>query len=123
MARILAYQTPALGHFFPISVLLAELRDRGHVITLRTLDAGVATGLEMGFDTAPVDSRIENMPWDDGGSRSSLEALLHVRDVFARRAEIEIPDLTDAIGEVRPDLLIIDPNCWGAFTVAEASGL
>jgi MGT family glycosyltransferase len=123
MAGILAYQTPGMGHFFPTSVLLTELRNRGHVIALRTLAAGVATGLEMGFDTAPVDSRIENMPWDDGGSRSSQEALLHVREVFARRAEIEIPDLTDAIDDFRPDLLIIDPNCWGAYAAAEASEL
>jgi MGT family glycosyltransferase len=123
VAKILAYQTPAMGHFFPISVLLTELRNRGHHITLRTLAAGVGTGRGMGFDTAPVDPQIEAMPLDDGSAANSQEALLRVRSVFARRAEYEVPDLTEAIDDVRPDVLIVDPNCWGASAVAEASGL
>jgi MGT family glycosyltransferase len=77
----------------------------------------------MGFDTAPVDPRIEAMPLDDGGAANPQEALLRVRSLFARRAEFEVPDLTKAIDDVRPDVLIVDPNCWGAYAVAEASGL
>jgi MGT family glycosyltransferase len=123
MAKILAYQTPAMGHFFPISVLLKELRNRGHDVTLRTLAAGVEAGIGMGFDTAPVDPRIEAMPLDDAGATNPDEALSKVIDVFARRARYEIPDLTEAIDDVRPDVLIVDPNCWGAYAVAEASGL
>lgn len=123
MAKILAYQTPAMGHFFPISVLLTELRNRGHFVALRTLAAGVDAAREMGFATEPVDPRIEAMPLDDGGSANGQEALLRVRNLFARRAEHEIPDLTEAIEDIRPDLLIIDPNCWGASAAAEASGL
>ncbi|WP_123025714.1 nucleotide disphospho-sugar-binding domain-containing protein [Mycolicibacterium stellerae] len=123
MAKILAYQTPAMGHFFPISVLLTELRNRGHDIALRTLADGVEAGLSMGFDTAPVDPRIEAMPLDDGGASNPQEALLRVGDLFARRAEYEVPDLTKAIDDARPDVLIVDPNCWGAYAVAEASGL
>jgi MGT family glycosyltransferase len=123
MARILAYQTPAMGHFFPISVLLTELRNRGHYVTLRTLAAGVEAGIGMGFDTAPVDPRIEAMPLDDAGAPNPDAALSRVMDVFARRARYEIPDLTEAIDHVRPDVLIVDPNCWGAYAVAEASGL
>jgi MGT family glycosyltransferase len=123
MAKILAYQTPAMGHFFPISVLLTELRNRGHDVTLRTLAAGVEAGIGMGFDTAPVDPRIEAMPLNDAGATNSDEALSKVIDVFAQRARYEIPDLTEAIEDVRPDVLIVDPNCWGAYAVAEASGL
>ncbi|WP_123028428.1 glycosyltransferase [Mycolicibacterium stellerae] len=123
MAKILAYTTPAMGHFFPISVLLTELRDRGHDIALRTLAAGVDAGLGMGFATAPVDPRIEHMPLDDGGATNLQQGLTRVRDLFARRAEYEVPELTKAINDVRPDVLIVDPNCWGAFAVAEASGL
>jgi MGT family glycosyltransferase len=123
MAKILAYQTPAMGHFFPISVLLTELRNRGHDVALRTLAAGVEAGIGMGFDTAPVDPRIEAMPLDDAGAATPNEASSRVTDVFARRARYEIPDLTDAIDDVRPDVLIVDPNCWGAYAVAEASGL
>ena len=123
MARILAYQTPAMGHLFPISVLLTELRNRGHDVTLLTLAAGVEFGIGMGFATAPVDPRIEAMPLDDAGAATRDEALSRVTDVFARRAQYEIPDLTEAIRDVRPDVLIVDPNCWGAYAVAEASGL
>jgi len=123
MAKILAYQTPAIGHFFPISVLLTELRNRGHDIALRTLAAGVNTGRGMGFTTAPVDPRIEAMPLDDAGAANPQQALSRVRNTFARRAEYEVPDLTKAISDVRPDVLILDPNCWGASAVAEASGL
>lgn len=112
-----------MGHFFPISVLLTELHNRGHDIALRTLAAGVDAGLGMGFATAPVDPRIESMPLDDGVAADPQEALLRVRDLFARRAEYEVPDLTKAIDDVRPDVLIVDPNCWGASAVAEASGL
>jgi MGT family glycosyltransferase len=112
-----------MGHFFPISVLLTELRNRGHDVTLRTLAAGVEAGIGMGFDTAPVDPRIEAVPLDDAGAATPDEALSRVTDVFARRARYEIPDLTEAIDDVRPDALIVDPNCWGASAVAEASGL
>jgi len=123
MARILAYQTPAMGHFFPISVLLTELRDRGHEVALRTLATGVEAGRDMGFAAEPVDRRIEDLPLDDGGAPSLGEALRRVGDLFARRAIYEIPDLRDAIEEVRPNVLIVDPNCWGASAAAEASGL
>lgn len=34
MATILAHSTSPMGHFFPISVLLTELRDRGHDVAL-----------------------------------------------------------------------------------------
>ena len=102
MAKILAYQTPAMGHSFPISVLLTELRNRGHDVTLRTLAAGVETGRGMGFDTAPVDPRIEAMPLDDAGAASPEEALSRVTDAFARRAQFEIPELTAAIDECAP---------------------
>jgi hypothetical protein len=69
----------------------------------------------MGFDTAPVDPDIEAMPLDDAGAARPDEALSGVTDVFARRAQYEIPDLTKAIDDVRPDALILDPNCWGAY--------
>jgi len=123
MARVLAYLSPAMGHFFPASVLLRELGNRGHEIALRTFAAGVQTGCDMGFDTQPVDPRIEVTRLGDAGAASPKEALSQVREAFARRAEFEIFDLAEAIHEFHPELLIVDPNCWGASAVAEASGL
>jgi Glycosyltransferase family 28 C-terminal domain len=42
---------------------------------------------------------------------------------FAERAAHDAPDLARAIDDRNPDVLLIDINCWGAATVAEASGL
>nr|WP_296064597.1 nucleotide disphospho-sugar-binding domain-containing protein [uncultured Actinoplanes sp.] len=123
MAKVLAYNTPAMGHLFPTSVLLTELRNRGHDIALRTLAAGVELGRGLGFDTAAVDPQIEAMPLDDWQATDPEDALRRALGTFARRAEYEVDDLRKAIDEVRPDVLIVDANCWGAAAVAEASGL
>ena len=123
MAKILAYNTPALGHLFPTSVLLSELRNRGHQVALRTLAAGVELGRDLGFATEAVDPRIEDMPLDDYAAPNSKEALPRALAVFARRAEFEVDDLRKAIEDEAPDVVIVDANCWGAAAVAEASGL
>ena len=123
MAKVLAYNTPAMGHLFPTSVLLAELRDRGHDIALRTLLTGVRVGRELGFATTAVDPRIEAMPLDDGKATNPEDALRRALDTFARRAGYEVDDLRRAIDQVSPDVLIVDANCWGAAATAEASGL
>jgi MGT family glycosyltransferase len=123
VAKILAYQTPAMGHLFPTSVLLTELRDRGHDIALRTLAAGVEIGRDMGFATEAVDPRIEAMPLDDWKATNPKAALQRALAVFAWRAEYEVGDLRKAIVDESPDVVIVDANCWGAAAVAEASGL
>jgi MGT family glycosyltransferase len=123
VAKILAYQTPAMGHLFPTSVLLTELRDRGHDIALRTLAAGVEIGRDMGFATEAVDPRIEAMPLDDWKATNPKAALQRALAVFAGRAEYEVGDLRKAIVDESPDVVIVDANCWGAAAVAEASGL
>jgi MGT family glycosyltransferase len=43
--------------------------------------------------------------------------------VLCRRAVIEVDDLRRAIAHVRPDVVIVDANCWGAMSTAEASGV
>ncbi|NMO49914.1 glycosyltransferase [Actinoplanes sp. TBRC 11911] len=123
MATVLAYQTPAMGHLFPTSVLLTELRERGHRIALRTLRTGVRLGREWGFAVEAVDPRIEAMPLDDADATGPEDALRRAFATFGRRAEIEVDDLRTAIDEVAADVLIIDANCWGAAAAAEASGL
>jgi MGT family glycosyltransferase len=44
-------------------------------------------------------------------------------DVFCRRAAYEIADFNDAITRTRPDALIVDANCWGAQSVADAGDI
>jgi MGT family glycosyltransferase len=120
MATILAYTSPALGHLFPFSAFLAELSDRGHTIHLRTLSTGVEMGRRLGFTTEPVDPRIEAIVHDDWKASNPRAALRRAVDVFCRRAAYEVADFTDAVTRTQPDALIVDVNCWGALSVADA---
>lgn len=123
MAAILAYGSPALGHQIPTSALLAELVARGHRVHLRTLTAGVAAGRDLGICAAPVDPRIEAIAGQDRTARNALDVLAMTIDVLCRRAPLEVDDLRHAVDDVRPDALIVDANCWGAISLADASDL
>jgi MGT family glycosyltransferase len=123
MARILAYTSPALGHLFPFSALLSELSDRGHHIHLRTLSTGVEMGRSLGFSTDIIDPRIEGIVQEDWKASNPLGALKMAFDVFGERAAYEIADFTDAVRQTRPDALIVDVNCWGALSVADAGDI
>jgi MGT family glycosyltransferase len=123
MATILAYTSPALGHLFPFSALLLELSARGHEIHLRTLSTGVQMGRGLGFNTDTIDPRIEAIVNDDWTASNPHAALKRAVDVFCRRAAHEIADFTDAITRTRPDALIVDVNCWGAQSVADAGDI
>jgi hypothetical protein len=63
-----------MGHLFPISVLLSELRSRGHDIALHTPAAGVDIDRDLGFATAAVDPRTEGLPLDDWENPTIAEA-------------------------------------------------
>jgi MGT family glycosyltransferase len=119
MATILAYTSPALGHFFPISALLTELAGRGHTIHVRTLSAGVDIGRQLGFTAEPIDPRIEAIEHDDWTAPNPRAALKRAIDVFCRRAVHEVGDLNQAVEQVRPAALIVDINCWGALSAAD----
>ena len=123
MATILAYTSPALGHLFPFSALLSELSGRGHTIHLRTLSTGVEMGRRLGFSTDTIDPRIEAIVHDDWKASNPRAALKRAVDVFCRRAAYEVADFTDAVTRTRPDALIVDVNCWGALSVADAGDI
>ena len=108
MATILAYTSPALGHLFPFSALLAELAGRGHKIHLRTLSTGVEMGRRLGFTTDAIDPRIEAIVHEDWKASNPRAALKMAVDVFCRRAAYEVADFTDAVTRTRPDALIVD---------------
>ncbi|MGK2877982.1 MAG: glycosyltransferase [Solirubrobacterales bacterium] len=122
MARILAYTSPARGHLYPVMPILLELVERGHEVALRTLASEVPLARELGIDAAPIDPQIEAIEHDDFGAKGSRAALSRVADVFTRRAHLDGPDFEQAIEVHDPDALIIDFNCWGATSVAEARG-
>ena len=124
MARILAYTSPALGHLLPMSALLSELSSRGHSIHVRTLSTGVQIGRELGFAADTIDPRIEAIELGDSGVAANPRAALK-RGVaaFGRRAVHEVADLGDAIARAVPDALLVDVNCWGALSAAEADDI
>ncbi|MEE6139971.1 nucleotide disphospho-sugar-binding domain-containing protein [Mycobacterium sp. 050128] len=123
MAVILAYGSPALGHLYPLGALLRELAARKHQIHLRTMASEVATMRSLGIRTEAVDPRIEAIAGQDWLARNALGVLRTTVDVLCRRAVIEVGDLRRAIAAAKPDMLIVDANCWGAMSIAEASNL
>ena len=123
MAVLLAYGSPALGHFLPLSALLSALTARGHQVHLRTLSGGVTAGREFGFAADRVDPRIEAIESQDWTARSALDVLAMTVDVLCRRAVLEVDDVRRAIERVQPDALIVDANCWGAISVADAGDI
>src|SRR3954452_18297652 len=123
MSRILAYTSPALGHLFPMTPLLLELRSRGHRVHVRTLADQVARMRSLGLEayaTDPHVEAIENVDWRACNARAALASVV---STFVSRGKYDAPDLEQAIAEQQPDLLIVDINAWGAGVAAEASVL
>jgi MGT family glycosyltransferase len=123
MAAVLAYTSPALGHLLPICALLSKLSRRGHKIHLRTLSTGVETAEKLGFATTAIDPRIEAQRHDDWKAPNPRAALQKALTVFGQRAVYEVDDLAEAAKRVRPDALLIDAACWGAFSAADAGDI
>ncbi|HZJ53423.1 MAG TPA: nucleotide disphospho-sugar-binding domain-containing protein [Myxococcaceae bacterium] len=123
MASILCYTSPGRGHLFPVMPILLELQRRGHDVVLLTLRDEVARVASAGLRVRPIAAAIEAIPHDDWGSSSPVAALDRAVRVFATRGAHEVDDLGSAIGAERPDLLLVDFNCWGGAAVAERSGL
>jgi MGT family glycosyltransferase len=123
MSRYLVYTSPARGHLYPITETLIELQRRDHDVHVRTLASEVGRMRGLGFETAAIDAAIERREHDDWAARTPMGAQRRAIKTFLERAGLDAPDLRRAIDEVRPDVLYIDINTWGAMCVAEASGL
>ena len=123
MGKYLAYTSPARGHLYPIVDTLIELRGRGHEVAVRTLASEVPRMQQLGFSAAPIAPAIEAIEPDDWQARTPIGANTRLLKTFARRAEHEIGDIQAAIDEVEPDAVLVDINCQGAATVAEARSL
>jgi MGT family glycosyltransferase len=120
MATILAYTSPALGHLLPISALLSELSRRGHTVHVRTLSTGVEISHRLGFTTDAIDPRIERIELDDWKATNPVASLKLSVAVFSQRARHEVTDLAEAVAHAHPDALLVDVNCWGAQSAADA---
>ncbi|BBY07761.1 glycosyltransferase [Mycobacterium noviomagense] len=123
MAVILAYSSPSVGHLFPLNALLCELAQRCHQVHVYTMADEVRRIRQGGLHAEPVDPQIEAVVARDWLAHSALGVLKMSIDVLCRRAVLEVEDLRTAIDRVRPDAVIVDANCWGAMSVAEAAGI
>lgn len=123
MAKILCYTSPARGHLFPTVPVLLELQRRGHEVVVLTLRDEAPHLAAAGLRARPIDPAIEAIEHDDHRASSPPAALARAVGVFVARSAHEVPDLRRAIEEERPDLLLVDFNCWGAAALAEKAGL
>jgi MGT family glycosyltransferase len=123
MARILAYTSPTDGHVFPPIGMLLELRRRGHDVHLRTQAPDVERLRALGLEAAAIDPRLEEIEFDDWRASTQINAMRRILSLYEQYAVLEIPDVRQAIEEVRPDALIMDVQCEGGGYVAAASGL
>lgn len=119
--KLLAYTSPARGHLFPILPILEELTRRGHEVHVCTLGDEVARVRALGIHARALAPSIESRALDDWRARSPIGAAKRTLRTWLERAEPEIPDLRNAIADVRPDVLLVDVNAWGAISAAEAS--
>ncbi|HUG17138.1 MAG TPA: hypothetical protein VMM78_19180, partial [Thermomicrobiales bacterium] len=99
-----------MGHLFPLTPLLLELQRRGHEIHLRTLASRVELMRGLGFEADAIDPAIEQIRHDDYTARNPRKALELATSVFARRGDLDAPDIARAIDAVQPDAVIVDVN-------------
>ncbi len=121
--KVLVYTSPARGHLYPVVPIVQALLQRGHDVHLVTLSSEVEVLARIGIDASPIDHTVERLQIVDWQQRVPWRAALSVLGTFAERAVGEAPDLARAIERHDPDALLIDINCWGAATVAQAWGL
>jgi MGT family glycosyltransferase len=121
--KVLAYTSPARGHLYPIVPILLELRRRGHALALRTLASQVESMRQSRIPTEPISARVEEVELDDYKARSRVAKGRRALATFTARAEHELRDLGAAVEAERPDIVLVDVNCWGAAAEVEARGL
>jgi MGT family glycosyltransferase len=122
VSRILAYTAPSHGQLFPLIPILEELRRRGHEVALRTLASEVEAMRDLGFEAKPLAAEIEALAMDDWRAGNPGGALVRAAGTIGARAPHDARDLHKAIGEERPDAILVDVLAWGALSAAEAWG-
>ncbi len=123
MSTIHAFTTPARGHLYPLTPILAELVARGHRVRLWSLAAELDHAAALGIETEPTDRRIEALQIDDWKASGPREATARAFRCFVDRAPLEVAEVEAALAAERPDLVLTDINAYGAAAAAEASGV
>lgn len=120
--KVLAYSSPAKGHAYPLTPIVATLAQRGHEVSVRTLPSEIGHLASLGVDAKPIAKAILESELDDWRASSPVGAIVAAMKVFVDRARHEVGDLDEALAEERPDVAVIDVNCWGAAIAAERWG-
>jgi MGT family glycosyltransferase len=124
MSTFLAFTSPAAGHMFPLVPGLLELQERGHTVHLRTdpklVDVVRAAGVH---NVEPLDPRIPAIAASDYEAQNPKERLTRGLENLMDRGPFEREQLAADIAAIRPDVLLVDMNAYGATVGAEASGL
>jgi MGT family glycosyltransferase len=125
MNRILLVPYPLHGHVFPMTALAAELRNRGHEVTVAIGPPFAETFVEVGCEVTEV--RIEpragtSEPPARSGPVASAWAARHARRRTADERARLAAGLAEEIGRVDPHLVVSDAMAsWGA-DAARATG-
>jgi len=122
MKRILIYTSPARGHLYPMMDIALELKSRGYDVHVQTLAAEHDTVAAEGIHHIPISPEIEALPLEDYRERGPMAQFTSAFGTWLQRAPLEIEDLRASHARIRPDLLIVDVNTWGAAAFAEAQG-
>lgn len=123
MSRFLFYTAPGSGHVYPLIPTLHELRRRGHEAVVCAEEPLLETLRKQGFTALPIHKEIERREDDTWKARTPIGALRRSVAMYVDRARHEVTDVQAAMAEVRPDVIALDNNCWGAAAAAAASGL
>lgn len=122
MSTVLIYTSPARGHLYPMMDVALALREAGHRVVVQTLADERERVEGLGLEHRPIAPEIEALVLEDYKSGSPVSQFKAAFACWLRRAPHEIADLRATTEAVRPDLLVIDVNTWGAQAFTEAQG-
>jgi MGT family glycosyltransferase len=122
MSTILIYTSPARGHLYPMMDVALALRAAGHRVVLQTLADEHARVEEAGLEHRAIDARIEALVLDDYQGAHLLQQVANATACWLHRAPFEVEDLRASHEALKPDLLVVDANAWGAAAFAEGVG-
>jgi UDP:flavonoid glycosyltransferase YjiC (YdhE family) len=123
MSRFLVYVSPAMGHTLPLVPGLLELQRRGHEVHVKAMPWLVGVLREAGLDASPVAATVVDVPVTDYLAEGDTDRLRSGQVDLMERGRYDGPDLSQAIAEHHPDVVLVDVNAYGAKAHAEASGL
>ena len=122
MSTILIYTSPARGHIYPIMDIAIGLKTEGYRTVLQTLSSEQDNITNEGIEYRPISSEIEKLGLEDYKMNNPLKQIKSTFSRWLARAPHEVEDLKKSITEIKPDLLIVDANTWGAGAFAESQG-